>query len=75
MYIQAPSEQQPITVSKGNVPKVKRAKRDEVPEAYRKVRFAKTKYYLSELLIYAIGIKEYLNKFIRKGNENDNQSL
>lgn len=65
MYIQAPLKFQPITISKGNIPKIKPAKREEVPEAYRKVRFAKTKYYLSEILLYAIGFKEYI---IRKGN-------
>ena len=40
MYIQAPYTPQPITIINSKIPKVKHVKRNEVPEAYRKERFA-----------------------------------
>lgn len=60
-YIKAPQSTQPITITNGKVPRVKRAKREEVPEAYRKKRiayFAKLKPYLSEILLYFVGLTE-----------------
>jgi hypothetical protein len=69
MYIKATYKIQPITVYKGKVPRVKPARPEEIPEAYRKVKYAKLKYYLSELFIYAIGLKSLFETIIRKGNE------
>ena len=69
MYIHAPHRFRPITIYNGKIPRIKKAKPEEVPEAYRKVKHAKLKHYLSELSLYVIGLKEY---FIRKGNKNDN---
>ena len=70
MYIQYTRPMQPITVFKGKVPRVKRAKREEVPEAYRKKRFVdhinpyfeKLKPYISEILLHIIGIVELIRK-------------
>ena len=69
MYIRASYRIQPITVYNGKVPRVKKARPEEVPEAYRKVKYAKLKQYLSEAYLYTIGIKSL---FERKENENDN---
>lgn len=69
MYIQAPRPMQPITIHKGKVPRVKRAKREEVPEFYRKKRFvylAKLKPYLSEILLHIMGLAEFIRKGITK---------
>lgn len=66
MYIQAPHIIKINTINNGKVPRVKRAKREEVPVGYRKKRFAifrPLKPYLSEMLLRIIGLAE----FIRKG--------
>lgn len=69
MYIHYTRPMQPITVFKGKVPRVKPAKREEVPEDYRKEeRFVKLKQYLSEISLFFIGTAE----FIRKGVNHDN---
>jgi hypothetical protein len=73
MYIQAPYIPKAITITKGKVPRVKRAKRNEVPEFYRKKKFAekihthldKLKPYLSEILLHIIGIAEFIRKGIK----------
>ena len=69
MYIQAPYIHKAITIIKGKVPRVKRAKWHEVPEAYRKKRFShfeKLKPYLSEILLRIIGITEFIRKGFKK---------
>lgn len=72
MYIQYTRPMQPITVFKGKVPRVKRAKREEVPEAYRKVKLStKLKSCASTICLFFVGITE----LIRKENKNDDQSL
>jgi hypothetical protein len=72
MYIQAPQPINPITIHKGKVPRVKRAKREEVPEFYRKKRFsslkrhlAKLSPYLSEILLPIVGLTELIRKGIK----------
>lgn len=68
-YIQAPSTPHPVTITKGKVPRVKPAKREEVPEFYRKKRFvylAKLKPYVSEILLHIIGLTEFIRKGIFK---------
>ena len=42
-YIQAPYRPQPITIHKQKVKRIKRVKRNEVPQAYRKNRIAAIK--------------------------------
>lgn len=66
MYIQYTRPMQHITVYKGKVPRVKPAKREDVPEAYRKEeRFIKLKQYLSEISIFFIGITDFIRKEIK----------
>ena len=48
-YIQAPYNPQPITIHKQKVKRIKRVKRNEVPQAYRKNRKAAIKRGLSEI--------------------------
>ena len=68
MYIRYTRPMNPIRVTKAKIPRVKPAKRDEVPEAYRKVKLStKLKPYASEILLHFIGIAE----FIRKGINHD----
>ena len=62
-YIKAPQSTQPITITKGKVKKVKRAKWEEVPIEYRKKRPEKLISLASEILLHIIG----LLSFIRKG--------
>ena len=57
-YIQAPQIFQPITITKGKVPKVKRALWEEVPADYRKKRPEKLAAFASEILLYFIGLTE-----------------
>ena len=65
MYIQAPlPPPQPITLRKGKPLNIKPAKRDEVPEDYRKKRIRDK---LSEILLYVVGFKYYCINLIRKG--------
>lgn len=42
-YIYAPYTPQPITIHEEKVKRIKRVKRKDVPQAYRKNRFAKLK--------------------------------
>lgn len=72
MYIQAPYIPKAITITKGKVPRVKRAKREEVPEFYRKKKFsspkrnlAKLNPYLSEILLPIVGLAEFIRKGIK----------
>lgn len=68
-YIKEPQPMNPIIVTKGKVPRVKPAKREEVPEFYRKKRFvylAKLKPYLSEILLHIMGLAEFIRKGITK---------
>lgn len=69
MYIRYTRPMNPIRITKAKVPRVKRAKREEVPEAYRKVKLStRLKPYASEISLFFIGIAE----FIRKGINHDN---
>lgn len=65
MYIQIPSPPpKPLTLHQGKPLDLKPAKRDEVPESYRKKRL---KDKLSERLLYVVGFKYYCINLIRKG--------
>lgn len=48
-YISAPYEAQPIEYHKGKVKRIKRARKRDVPEAYRKNRKEKIKCVLHEI--------------------------
>lgn len=63
-YIQAPSEPNPIAIHNGKVFDTKPVSPDDVPVSYRKNRFAKSKIFLFELILYYIGFTELM----RKGN-------
>ena len=77
MYINAPHRFRPITIYNGKVPRIKKAKPEEVPEAYRKVKLntkikAKLKSYASNICLYFVGITELIRKGIeyeRNGKE------
>lgn len=51
-YIQAPLEYSAPTYHKGKIKRVKRVKRSEVPQEYRKSCIAKIKSILHEILWY-----------------------
>ena len=63
MYIQAPYIPKAINITKGKVKRIKPAKPEEVPEAYRKKKLKVNIPYVSDLLLYVMGLIE----FIRKG--------
>lgn len=48
-YICAPYETQPIEYHKGKVKRIKRAKKEDVPKAYRKNRRARARRILNEI--------------------------
>lgn len=62
MYIQAPNEEQHITIRNGKPFKVKPAKRHEVPESYRKPINKKIESLLFEASLYFIGFIEFIRK-------------
>lgn len=65
MYIQIPSPPpKPIALLQGKPLGIKPAKRDEVPENYRKKRIRD---HLSEILLYVVGFEYYCKNIIRKG--------
>lgn len=66
-YIQAPQISQAITTHKGKAPKVKHVKREEVPEFYRKKRPEKLIALASEILLYLIGLVEFIRKEMKYG--------
>ena len=62
-YVIAPQETAyPIPLS-GKVPRVKPAKRDEVPKDYRK--FERYRPFLSEIILYFVGFTENIRKGIK----------
>lgn len=65
MYIQIPPPPpQPITLRQDKPLNIKPARRDEVPEDYRKKRIRD---HLSEILLYVVGFEYYCKNLIRKG--------
>ena len=66
MYIQAPLTTKPITITKGKVPRIKRAKWHEVPEAYRKKKIKINTHFVSDILLYVIGLIEFIRKGVKK---------
>lgn len=66
-YIQAPYITAPIIYIGGKIPRIKPAKRNEVPEFYRKKRIIdKLEPYLAEILLYVIGFIDLIRKEISK---------
>lgn len=66
MYIQSPSTPQPIAITKGKVPRVKPAKRDEVPKDYRSQKHETIKEFLFEAILYLVGFTEFIRKGFKK---------